>query len=242
MRVGVISDVHGNLQALDAVLAAIDAEDVDELWCLGDIVGYGADPVRCMQIVDERADVVLAGNHDLVVAGVIDLETFAYDARDAAEWSRTVLEPEQISALAGRMPGGEREGVQLFHGSIRDPVWEYVIDPRTAALCLDRQRLPLCLIGHSHVQLVWGYQADDLIGGTVAAGSELAYGEGPYIVNPGSVGQPRDGDPRAAFLILDTGAGRVVWRRADYDIRAAQAAIRDAGLPLRLAARLAEGR
>jgi diadenosine tetraphosphatase ApaH/serine/threonine PP2A family protein phosphatase len=242
VRVAVISDVHGNLQALEAVLAAIDELQVDEIWSLGDVVGYGADPVRCMEIVDERAAVSLAGNHDLVVAGTIDIDTFAHDARDAAEWSRTVLSPEQIAELGGRMPGGQREGVQLFHGSIRDPVWEYVVDPRTAALCLERQRRPLCLIGHSHVQLLWGYEGGELVGGTVAAGATLAYGEGPFIVNPGSVGQPRDGDPRAGYALIDTGAGTATWLRADYDIRAAQAAIRDAGLPLRLAARLAEGR
>ncbi|HSD01983.1 MAG TPA: metallophosphoesterase family protein [Gaiellales bacterium] len=242
MRVAVISDVHGNLQALEAVLAAIDELQVDEIWSLGDVVGYGADPVRCMEIVDEQAAASLAGNHDLVVAGTIDIDTFAHDARDAAEWSRTVLSPDQIAELGGRMPGGQREGVQLFHGSIRDPVWEYVVDPRTAALCLERQRRPLCLIGHSHIQLLWGYEGGELVGGTVAAGATLAYGEGPFIVNPGSVGQPRDGDPRAGYALIDTAEGTATWLRADYDIRAAQAAIRDAGLPLRLAARLAEGR
>ena len=228
MRVAVISDVHGNVQALEAVLEAIDAAQVDEIWCLGDVVGYGADPVRCMEIVDERAAVCLAGNHDLVVAGVINIDMFAHDARDAA--------------LGTRMPGGEREGVQMFHGSVRDPVWEYVVDPRTAALCLERQRRPVCLVGHSHVQLLWGYENGELVGGTVAAGATLAHGEGPFIVNPGSVGQPRDGDPRAGYVILDTAEGTATWLRADYDIRGAQAAIRDAGLPLRLAARLAEGR
>jgi diadenosine tetraphosphatase ApaH/serine/threonine PP2A family protein phosphatase len=242
MRVAVISDVHGNVQALDAVLAAIDELQVDEIWSLGDVVGYGADPVRCTEVVDERAAVSLGGNHDLVVAGTIDIDMFAHDARDAAEWSRTVLSAEQIGALGSRMPGGEREGVQMFHGSVRDPVWEYVVDPRTAALCLERQRQPLCLVGHSHIQLLWGYENGELVGGTVAAGATLAYGEGPFIANPGSVGQPRDGDPRAGYLLLDTAEGSVTWLRAEYDIRAAQAAIRDAGLPLRLAARLAEGR
>jgi diadenosine tetraphosphatase ApaH/serine/threonine PP2A family protein phosphatase len=230
------------VQALDAVLSAIDELQVDEIWSLGDVVGYGADPVRCMEIVDERAAVSLAGNHDLVVAGTIDIDTFAHDARDAAEWSRTVLSPEQIGELGSRMPGGRREGVQMFHGSIRDPVWEYVVDPRTAELCLERQSRPLCLVGHSHVQLLWGYEGGELVGGTVAAGATLAYGEGPFIVNPGSVGQPRDGDPRAGYALIDTAEGTVTWLRADYDIRAAQSAIRDAGLPLRLAARLAEGR
>jgi diadenosine tetraphosphatase ApaH/serine/threonine PP2A family protein phosphatase len=242
MQVAVISDVHGNVQALEAVLAAIDALEVDEIWCLGDVVGYGADPVRCMEVVDERAAVCLSGNHDLVVAGTIDIDMFAHDARDAAEWSRTVLSAEQIAALGGRMPGGERESVQMFHGSIRDPVWEYVVDPRTAQLCLERQRRPLCLIGHTHVQLVWGHEGGELVGGTVAAGATLSYGDGQFIVNPGSVGQPRDGDPRAGYALVDTAAGTATWLRAEYDIRAAQEAIRDAGLPLRLAARLAEGR
>jgi diadenosine tetraphosphatase ApaH/serine/threonine PP2A family protein phosphatase len=242
MQVAVISDVHGNLQALEAVLEAIDQLQVDEIWSLGDVVGYGADPVRCMEIVDERAAVSLAGNHDLVVAGTIDIDTFAHDARDAAEWSRTVLSPERIAELGRRMPGGRRADIQMFHGSIRDPVWEYVVDARTAALCLDRQRRPLCLVGHSHVQLLWGYEGGELVGGTVAAGATLAYGEGPFIVNPGSVGQPRDGDPRAGYAVLDTAQGTATWLRAEYDIRAAQAAIRDAGLPLRLASRLAEGR
>ena len=176
------------------------------------------------------------------MAGVINIDMFAHDARDAAEWSRTVLGEDQIAALGTRMPGGEREGVQMFHGSVRDPVWEYVVDPRTAALCLERQRRPVCLVGHSHVQLLWGYENGELVGGTVAAGATLAHGEGPFIVNPGSVGQPRDGDPRAGYVILDTAEGTATWLRADYDIRGAQAAIRDAGLPLRLAARLAEGR
>jgi predicted phosphodiesterase len=242
MRVAVISDVHGNVQALEAVLAAIDELQPDEIWSLGDVVGYGADPVRCMEIVDERAVVSLAGNHDLVVAGTINIDMFAHDARDAAEWTRTVLSPEQIDALATRMPGGAREGVQMFHGSIRDPVWEYVVDPRTAELCLERQRRPLCLVGHSHVQLVWGEEDGGLVGGTVAAGATLAYGDGPYILNPGSVGQPRDGDPRAGYALIDTEEGTATWLRAEYDIRGAQDAIRDAGLPLRLAARLAEGR
>ena len=238
-----ISDVHGNLPALEAVLAAVDAEGVDETWCLGDVVGYGADPEACMRLVDDRSAVCLAGNHDLVVAGTLSIEEFAHDARAAAEWSRDVLSEERLLELGGRLPGGERSGVQLFHGSIRDPVWEYVIDPRTAHLCLERQRMPLCLIGHSHVQLVWGYEQGEVVGGAVQADAVLSYdGGGPYIVNPGSVGQPRDGDWRAAYATLDLDAGTATWRRVEYDVRAAQAAIRDAGLPARLAARLAEGR
>ena len=241
MQVAVISDVHGNVQALEAVLEAIDAVQVDEIWCLGDVVGYGADPVRCMEIVDESAAVCLAGNHDLVVAGVIDIDMFAHDARDAAEWSRTVLRDEQIASLGTRMPGGEREGVQMFHASIRDPVWEYVVDSRTAALCLERQRRPLCLVGHSHVQLLWGYESGELVGGTVSAGATLAHGEGPFIVNPGSVGQPRDGDPRAAYALYDTESRTLTLHRVEYDIAATQEKMRTAGLPVWLAERLTYG-
>jgi predicted phosphodiesterase len=242
MKVAVISDVHGNVQALEAVLVAIDELQVDEIWSLGDVVGYGADPVRCMEIVDERAVVSLAGNHDLVVAGTIDIDMFAHDARDAAEWSRTVLSQEQIDVLGARMPGGMREDVQMFHASIRDPVWEYIVDSRTAELCLERQRRPLCLVGHSHVQLLWGYEGGELVGGTVAAGATLAYGEGPYIVNPGSVGQPRDGDWRAAFAVFDSDTWIVSFYRIPYHLRVAQEKILAANLPHRLATRLATGR
>jgi len=242
MKLAVISDVHGNVQALEAVLAAIDELQVDEIWSLGDVVGYGADPVRCMEIVDERAVVSLAGNHDLVVAGTIDIDMFAHDARDAAEWSRTVLSQEQIDVLGARMPGGMREDVQMFHASIRDPVWEYIVDSRTAELCLERQRRPLCLVGHSHVQLLWGYEGGELVGGTVAAGATLAYGEGPYIVNPGSVGQPRDGDPRAGYGLLDADARELRLYRVPYPVEEAQRKIMAAGLPASLANRLAMGR
>ena len=242
MKVAVISDVHANLPALEAVLAAIDAEGTDELWCLGDLTGYGAGPARCIEIVLDRAAVCLAGNHDMVITGEIDIAMFSSDARAAAEWTREVLDADVLARLRELRPSGERHGVELYHASIRDPVWEYVVDPRTAALCLERQRRPVCLVGHSHVQLLWGYENGELVGGTVAAGATLAHGEWPFIVNPGSVGQPRDGDPRAGYVILYTTEGTATWLRADYDIRGAQAAIRDAGLPLRLAARLAEGR
>ena len=166
---------------------------------------------------------------------------FAHDARDAAEWSRTVLSQEQIDVLGARMPGGMREDVQMFHASIRDPVWEYIVDSRTAELCLERQRRPLCLVGHSHVQLLWGYEGGELVGGRWRRARRWPTARGP-VVNPGSVGQPRDGDPRAGYAVVDTEQGTATWHRAEYDIRSAQGAIRDAGLPLRLAARLAEGR
>jgi predicted phosphodiesterase len=242
VKVAVISDVHANLPALEAVLAAIDAAEVDELWCLGDLTGYGADPARCTQVVLERADVCLAGNHDMVITGEIGLEAFSSDARTAAEWTMGVLSADDLESLRSLDPSGKRGGVELYHGSIRDPVWEYVIDDRTAAVCLELQGTPLSLVGHSHVPLAYGYSGDRFLGGLAGAETRLETSPGPFLLNPGSVGQPRDGDPRAAYMTLDTEEGAAEWHRVDYDVRAAQTAIRDAGLPLRLGARLAEGR
>jgi predicted phosphodiesterase len=242
VKVAVISDVHANLPALEAVLAAIDADGPDELWCLGDLTGYGADPARCTRIVLERADICLAGNHDMVITGEIGLEAFSSDARTAAEWTMETLSAEDLELLRSLEPRGVRGGVELYHGSIRDPVWEYVIDDRTAAVCLELQGTPLSLVGHSHVPLAYGYAGEQFLGGLAGAGTRLETRPGPFLLNPGSVGQPRDGDPRAAYLTLDLDAGTAEWHRIDYDVRAAQTAIRDAGLPLRLGARLAEGR
>jgi predicted phosphodiesterase len=242
VKVAVISDVHANLPALEAVLAWIEADGVDELWCLGDLTGYGAEPLRCMEIVLDRAAVCLAGNHDMVVAGEIDIAMFSSDARVAAEWTREVLPPADLARLAELQPQGERHGVELYHASIRDPVWEYVIDDRTAAICLEKQSSKLSLVGHSHVPLAYGYDGDTFLGGMAGADTELSTLPGPFLLNPGSVGQPRDGDPRAAYLLLDLDTGTARWRRVDYDVQDAQRAIREAGLPLRLGARLAEGR
>ena len=242
MKVAVISDVHANLPALEAVLAWIETDDVDELWCLGDLTGYGAEPGRCMDVVLDRAAVCLAGNHDMVVTGEIDIAMFSSDARAAAEWTREILDADALARLRELRPSGERHGVELYHASIRDPVWEYVIDDRTAAICLEKQGSQISMVGHSHVPLAYGYAGDTFLGGMAGADTELSTLPGPFLLNPGSVGQPRDGDPRAAYLLLDLDTGQARWRRVDYDVQDAQRAIREAGLPLRLGARLAEGR
>jgi len=242
VRVAVVSDIHANLPALEAVMAAIESEQTDELWCLGDLVGYGAQPDECVARVRDSAAVCLAGNHDLVVAGAIDMSVFAADAGAAARWTVETIRPETLEYLLTLSPSGQRDGVELYHASIRDPVWEYVIDDRTAQYCLERQSSRLALIGHSHVPLVWGYADGRFVGGMAPGDTMLELGEGPFLLNPGSVGQPRDGDPRAAFLILDATASTATWRRVEYDIGCAQAAIAEAGLPQRLGTRLAEGR
>jgi diadenosine tetraphosphatase ApaH/serine/threonine PP2A family protein phosphatase len=177
----------------------------------------------------------------MVITGEIKLDAFSHDARTAAEWTMGVLDADQLRRLSELRPSGERHDVQLNHGSIRDPVWEYVIDDRTAAICIEHQTSALSMVGHSHVPLAYGYAEGTFIGGLAPAGTEMVVKPGPFLLNPGSVGQPRDGDPRAAYLTVDLETGTVRWQRVEYDIAAAQQAIRAAGLPPRLGSRLAEG-
>jgi diadenosine tetraphosphatase ApaH/serine/threonine PP2A family protein phosphatase len=241
MRVAVVSDIHSNLHALEAVLAAIEAEAPDQLWCLGDLVGYGPRPNECCAAIAERADVCLGGNHDLAVRGTIDLEEFGGDAAVAARWTRDVLQPHAQELLDRLEPEGFAEGVALFHASARDPIWEYVLSDETALATLELTGSSLVLVGHSHVALQIVQSPDDLVGGMAPAGTEGDLEGVRAVLNPGSVGQPRDGDPRAAYLLLDLDAQRASFRRVAYDVERTQREIREAGLPEMLAARLALG-
>ena len=240
MLIAVVSDVHSNLAALEAVIAAIDADPPDEIWCLGDVVGYGPRPNECCEIVESRAKVCLGGNHDLAVRGTIDLDEFRGDAAVAARWTREVLTDVARAFLDRLEPQDEREGVALYHGSARDPVWEYVLSDEAAAATLAISPLQLVLVGHSHVALevTWG---DDLLTGGLAPDGTTVEAPGRALLNPGSVGQPRDGDPRAAYLLLDLERKRATFHRTDYDVERTQAEMRAAGLPEALAARLTHG-
>jgi predicted phosphodiesterase len=241
MRVAVVSDIHSNLHALEAVLAAIDAEAPDELWCLGDLVGYGPRPNECCATIAERADVCLAGNHDLAVRGTIDLAEFHGDAGLAASWTRDVLEAQWQALLQRLEPEGTAHGVALYHGSARDPIWEYVLDDEAALATLELAGSSLVLVGHSHVALRVVQSGDELEGGVAQAGTELEVRDVRALLNPGSVGQPRDGNPRAAYLLLDLDAQHASFRRVEYDIERTQREMRDAGLPEMLAGRLELG-
>jgi len=241
MRVAVVSDIHGNLHALEAAVAAIDAERPDEVWCLGDLVGYGPQPNECCAAVEARADLCLSGNHDLAVLGVIDLSEFSGDAAAAAGWTQTVLSDEARAYLEVHAPEGSRDDVDLFHGSPRDPVWEYVLSEEAAEATFALTAAPLVLVGHSHVALALRLDADGVAGGLAPAGTELELSGGRWLLNPGSVGQPRDGDPRAAFLLLDLEARSARFGRAAYPVERTQAEIRERGLPEALAWRLARG-
>ena len=241
MRVAVVSDIHSNLVALEAVLAAIDTDAPDELWCLGDLVGYGPRPNECTQLMQERARICLCGNHDLAVRGTLDLWEFSGDAGTAARWTRTVLNDEALAFLNTLEPERKTDGVALYHGSARDPVWEYVLSGEAALMTIALAAEPLVLVGHSHVALQIQLRGEGLDGGVAAADTELELGDSRSLLNPGSVGQPRDGDPRAAYLLLDLDARTATFRRVEYDIERTQAQMLEAGLPEALAVRLAVG-
>lgn len=242
MKIAVVSDIHGNRQAFEAVLDAIEASACEEMWCLGDLVGYGADPDICVELAGRHAAVCLAGNHDLGVIGRLPLEQFSKGAALAAHWTQETISDETRAYLEALEPQKLDEAVGLYHASPRDPIWEYVLSPLQAELCLDTQTHRVCLVGHSHVALsFWRLPGETATGETREANEELELGSGEWLMNPGSVGQPRDSDPRAAWLELDTAAWRAVYRRTEYDIAGAAAAIRAARLPDSLAERLQYG-
>jgi diadenosine tetraphosphatase ApaH/serine/threonine PP2A family protein phosphatase len=241
----VISDIHANLPALEAVLEAIEEAAVDEVWCLGDVVGYGAQPDECADLVRERCDLCLVGNHDLAVLGGLDIAAFSESAAAAVKWTRANVAERTLGLLRGLEPAGEREGIGLFHASPRDPVWEYVLSLEQAEECLDAQAQRVGLIGHSHAALFFaraGGEGGETRGGTAEDGALLELGAGEWLLNPGSVGQPRDGDPRAAWLELDTAKETARFHRVPYDVEGAAEAIAAAGLPPHLAERLHAGR
>ncbi|MBK5110354.1 MAG: metallophosphoesterase family protein [Thermoleophilia bacterium] len=244
MNVAVISDIHANLPALSEVLAAIDEAGVEEIWCLGDAVGYGADPGACLDLLVERCDVCLAGNHDLAALGEIEISSFSPSAATAARWTRTALGDEGLAQLASLGdPATEREGIGLYHASPRDPIWEYVVDSEQAEDCLSVQEQRVALVGHSHIALYFT-RVDELARMTSVLapdGTDLRMNVGQWLANPGSVGQPRDGDPRAAWMELETESMRARFHRVEYPVETAAEAIREAGLPGHLADRLFQG-
>jgi predicted phosphodiesterase len=242
MRVAIVSDIHGNRQAFEAVLDAIEASGCQEMWCLGDLVGYGADPNACVELAREHAAICLAGNHDLGVRGTLPLEQFSRGAALAATWTQGVITDETRAFLDELEPLNLDEIVGLYHASPRDPVWEYVLSPLQAELCLDLQPDRVALIGHSHVALSFArFPGEPATGETRGDGTLLTISEGEWLLNPGSVGQPRDGDPRAAWLSLDLDNWTADYHRVEYDIAGAAAAIRAARLPDSLAERLLYG-
>ena len=253
LRLAIISDIHANLPALEAVLASIEEAAVDELWCLGDVVGYGAQPDECARLVSEHCSLCLVGNHDLAVLDELDVSAFSPAAAAAVRWTRDVAKDATLEFLRRLEPADESHEVALYHASPRDPVWEYVLWPDQAAECIGIQAARVSLVGHSHVALFFvmpenqgppGRSAellDAARGAQAGGGTRLNLSEGRWLANPGSVGQPRDGDPRAAWLELDTETWEANYHRVDYDIDRAAEAITATDLPEHLARRLYVG-
>lgn len=246
MRIAVLSDIHSNLEALDAVLARARAEDAERVYVLGDSVGYGADPAAVLERLSSLEDATLiAGNHDLAAVGRFDARWFNSVAAEAIVWTGEQLSGE-ARALLDELPS-RTDGTDplLVHGSVVDPVAEYVTNERIAGASFAAEAFDLCFFGHTHLPMMFTKRHDGGVRGEQLADAtpvSLADGVARVMVNPGSVGQPRDGDPRASFLIWDTTAGSVTVLRVPYEIETAQAKIRDAGLPGVLADRLALGR
>jgi predicted phosphodiesterase len=243
MRCLVLSDIHSNLEALHAVLD--DAGSVDEIWCLGDVVGYGPDPNACVELLRDRVTVWIAGNHDWGTLGKLDLRDFNSDARDANLWNRRQLSVSNLTFLQ-TLPETWVEGpFTLVHGSPRHPIWEYVIHCSTAQDCAPFFHTPFCLVGHTHTPVI--FQLSENNGEVtcesvpIVLGQRFEMGTDRLILNPGSVGQPRDGDPRASYLILDPDSLTVEYHRVAYPVEAAQAKMMDRDLPMRLIMRLAYG-
>ncbi len=239
MRIAVISDVHSNLHALDAVLAHVGS--VDALWHLGDIVGYGPDPDAVVERLAEAGAIGVRGNHDSAAVGGNEIDWFNADARAAMEWTRRVIAPSTVAWLAALPERREEAEFTLVHGSPLDPTWEYVTSTSAARDNLLAISTTHGLNGHTHVPIAFSLEGERAgrIAPSLAPGAELDGHR--LLLNPGSVGQPRDGDPRASYLMLDLVARRAQWRRIPYDIGTVQARMRALGLPIRLSERLQYG-
>jgi diadenosine tetraphosphatase ApaH/serine/threonine PP2A family protein phosphatase len=243
MRYLLLSDIHSNLEAFQAVLE--DAGSVDEIWCLGDVVGYGPDPNACVELLRSRPHCCIAGNHDWATLGKLDLRDFNPDARDANLWNRKQLTPDNLAYLEA-LPETLVEGrFTLAHGSPRHPIWEYVIYCSTAQTNAQFFETPFCLVGHTHTPVIFRLDnAGDEDGCepiSPALGRPMSLGPERLIINPGSVGQPRDGDPRASYAILDQDRLTVEHHRVEYPVEKTQAHMMELNLPIRLALRLGYG-
>ncbi len=236
-----ISDIHGNLPALRAVLADIAEQGIGEIICLGDVVGYGGQPAECLELLRGSSITTLKGNHDAAVAGGPDAE----DCGDGLlklmwNWTQGVLSQGQRSWLAELPLTLRRPGIQAAHATLRQPAeWDYVLSAAHADLHFAYQDEPLCFIGHTHRPALWVAGEDALHSIT---GIQAITPGRMHLVNVGSVGQPRDRDPRACYALWRPDQHEIQWRRVSYDITAAQHAIEDAGLPVKFAERLSLGR
>ncbi len=241
MHILVLSDIHANLTAFEAVL--VDAGEIDAVWCLGDLVGYGPDPNECITRIQELPGLVcLLGNHDAAALGQIDVDTFNVEARQAIKWTQDVLTASSKDFLEHLPEHEVVDLVTLVHGSPRQPVWEYLLDTRTATLNFGYFETPYCFVGHTHLPVLYYLPDESRVAKLIVPESHMELTMASRsILNPGSVGQPRDRDPQASYAMYDTDQNKWEYKRVAYDIPAVQARMSAAGLPERHIQRLTAG-
>jgi predicted phosphodiesterase len=242
MRAAVIADIHANLTAFRAVLGDIEGRGgVDEYWCLGDIVGYGPQPRECLKLLRSLNHIAVAGNHDRGAIGRLDLADFNPDAAAACRWTGAQLGKRDISYLKKLPLTLQRGEFTLVHGSPREPLLEYIISQSIARENFALFATGYCLAGHSHIPRIFREEDGDCLPARFVPEIKLVLGSSRLIINPGSVGQPRDGDPRASYAIYDDEPGIMTLYRVPYNIEHTQDIMMAAGLPVRLVTRLSQG-
>jgi len=243
MRYAILADIHANLAALTAVLEDIKGKDgVDELWCLGDIVGYGPEPGECIKLLRQYNPVCVAGNHDLGAVGKLELSYFNPAAAEACQWTAEKLNPVDARYLEDLPKTVQKGDFLLAHGSPMEPVMEYVMSTSVAEKNFSFFNSQFCLVGHTHMPMAFKQEEDSCTSIALSPGIGLVMHGHRMIINPGAVGQPRDGDPRASYAIYDSEGHMLRLYRVEYDIRATQDKMMQAGLPISLVTRLEKGK
>jgi predicted phosphodiesterase len=243
MRYAIIADIHANLTAFIAVLEDIKRQgEVVKIWCLGDVVGYGPEPHECIELLRQTDHVCIAGNHDWAAIGKIETGDFNPDAEAACKWTSQQLTPSDREYLENLPLVIEDGDFTLVHGSPREPIWEYLVSSTLAEENLPYLKTNFCLVGHSHIPLVFVCDENGICSANrFSTNVKLISGKNRLIINPGGVGQPRDGDPQASYAIYDSETRLLSLYRIPYDIRATQDRMKAYGLPTRLITRLSHG-
>ena len=242
MRYAILGDIHSNLAAFEAVLRDIEGKGgFDKIWCLGDVVGYGPDPCECIERLRQHGHICVAGNHDWAAIGKIDTADFNPIAARACQWTAQQLTEEDVDYLQNLPLSLCQDDFTLVHGSPRDPIWEYLLSIEAAQDNFACFETAYCLVGHSHTPLIFELAGDEAVYKMFSEGTSLKLGKERLIINPGGVGQPRDGDPRASYALYDVEDGTVCHYRVEYDILATQEKMAERGLPTPLIVRLSVG-
>jgi len=243
MRCAIIADIHANLAALKAVLVDVKQRGgVEEIWCLGDIVGYGPDPHDCIELLRQTKHICVVGNHDLAAVGQIDTADFNPDAVTVSEWTAEHLNSQDVRYIKNLPRVINKDDFTIVHGSPREPIWEYVLSISGARENFAYFKTQFCLLAHTHVPAAFSYDEGGVCSfRQFAPDKELVLAEERLIINPGAVGQSRDGDPRASYAIYDSDKQRFWLYRVPYDITETQSRMVEQKLPMRLVARLSHG-